>query len=148
VKYSGRDVVFDVPDDWHDRTIAAFAAPLKPKQMIAPNFVLTRDVVPETEPSSAYADKQLVELAKRLEAFNLSERRDSMVGGLPAVDLIFTWRGSNGVIKQRQTFVATGAGSVLTFVATALVTEFPEMEPAFQAILGSIQFPPNKTNGR
>lgn len=138
-KYKGRDVSFDVPNDWQDRTIAAFAAPLKPKQTVAPNFVLTRDVVPANEPSSTYADKQLVELAKRLEAFNLSERRDTLVGGLPAVDLIFSWRGANGTIKQRQTFLATGTGTVLTFVATASLTEFPTMEPTFQAILDSIE---------
>lgn len=146
-KYNGRDVSFEIPNDWHDRTIAAFAAPLKPKQTVAPNFVLTRDVAPEQEASSTYADKQLVELAKRLEAFNLSERRDTLVGGLPAVDLIFSWRGANGTIKQRQTFVATGTGTVLTFVATALITEFSTMEPTFQAILDSIKFHAN-SDGR
>lgn len=150
-KYNGRDVSFEIPNDWQDRTIAAFAAPLQPKQTIAPNFVVTRDVVPEREPSSTYADKQLVELAKRLEAFNLSERLESFVGGLPAVVLIFTWRGANGTIKQRQTFVAIGTGVVLTFVATALVSEFSSMEPAFQAILDSIEFRARSTalqNGR
>jgi hypothetical protein len=146
-KYRGRDVSFEIPNDWHDRTIAAFAAPLKPKQTVAPNFVLTRDIVPQNEPSSTYADKQLVELAKRLEAFNLSDRLETVVGGLPAVDLIFTWRGANGTIKQRQTFVATETGTVLTFVATALVTEFSTMEPTFQAILDSIEFPTHR-NGR
>ncbi len=140
-KYKGQDVAFEVPDNWHDRTIAAFAAPLQPKQTVAPNFVLTRDMVPENDPPGAYADRQLVELAKRLEAFDLSERRESVVAGRPAVDLIFTWRGSNGTIKQMQTFVVNGRGVVLTFVATALVTEFSAMEPVFRAILDSIEIP-------
>jgi hypothetical protein len=146
-KYSGRDVSFEIPDDWQDRTIAAFAAPLKPKQTVAPNLVLTRDMVSGNEPPGAYADKQLVELAKRLEAFNLAERRESLVGGRPAVDLIFTWRGANGTIKQKQTFIASGAGTVLTFVVTALLTEFSAMEATFQAILDSIEFPAGN-NGR
>jgi hypothetical protein len=139
-KYNGHDVRFYVPDGWKDRTITAFAAPLKPKQTVAPNIVLTRDSFPEKEPTSTYADKQIVELAKRLEQFTLLSRREDIIGGLKAVELLFTWHGGNGTLKQEQVFVATGKGTVLTFVATALVTDFDEMEPVFQSILDSVRF--------
>lgn len=140
-KFNGRDVCIEVPDDWQDRTIIAFSSPLQPKQTVAPNIVLTRDSIGANEPASAYADKQLVELAKRLEAFNLSSRQDITLGGLAAVELVFTWRGGNGILKQKQIFVAPGNGLVITFVATALVSDFSSMEPVFGAILDTVEFP-------
>jgi hypothetical protein len=138
--YHGHDVSFYVPDGWQDRTITAFSAPLKPKQTVTPNIVLTRDSVSEKEPSSTYADKQLVELAKRLEQIDLLSRRDVIIGGFKAVELLFTWHSSNGTLKQQQVFVSTGKGAVLNFVTTALASDFDEVEPAFQAVLKSIRF--------
>ncbi len=143
-KINSRDICMDVPDDWQDRTIVAFSAPLKPKQTVAPNIVVTRDSIGVTEPASSYADKQLVELARRLEAFNLSSKRDTLLGGLAAVELVFTWRGGTGILKQKQIFVAPGNGLVVTLVATALVSDFSGMEPVFTAILDSISFPAAK----
>jgi hypothetical protein len=144
--YTARDFSFSAPDGWQDRSIVAFSAPLKPKQTVMPNVVLTCDSVSNTEAASAYADKQLVELAKKLEGFNLSSRRELLVADVPGVELVFTWRGGNGVLKQKQIFFTTGYGLILTFVASALVTDFSEMEPVFQAILDSIQIPVISSN--
>ena len=140
-RYSGRDVTFDVPENWVDRSITAFAAPAQPGQAVTPNIVVTRDIVSDDEAVSTYADHQLVELAKRLEGFNLQERREIRLSGLPAIQLRFTWQGASGTLLQQQTFVVLGGRVVLTFVVTALKDEFPQTEPIFTSILANTKFP-------
>ena len=80
---------------------------------------------------------QLVELARNLAGFRLEERRQVQVSGLPAVELSFTWSGTGGVLKQKQTFVVTNGHKLLTFVATAARDDFADIEPHFAAILAS-----------
>jgi hypothetical protein len=140
MRYQASDVLFDVPDSWLDRTVTAFSAPLKPNQRIAPNIVLTRDLAGDREDAAKYADRQLVELARNLAGFDLEERRQVQVGGLPGVELLFTWSGQNGTIRQKQTFVLTKGRKLLTFVATAAKDDFAAMEPQFAAILASTKF--------
>ena len=44
-RYESRDVHFDIPRHWEDRTMVAFAAPPRPGQTTAPNVVMTRDLL-------------------------------------------------------------------------------------------------------
>jgi len=95
-RYEHPDVSFDVPRDWEDRSVAAFSAPLPPGKTTGPNVVLTRDKLEPGENLASYADRNLVELAQRLEKFSLVKRSDLTVSDLPAVELRFTWKGAGG----------------------------------------------------
>src|SRR5262249_29401471 len=135
------DLNFDVPADWQDRTIVAFAGPAKPGRALAPNLVLTRDPAGDKESVASYADRQLVEFAKRLEDFDLQDRRERTLGGLPAVEFEFTWYNPLGVLRQRQVCVLLGKRTVFNFTLSALEEDFPGLEPAFNTILTSVRFP-------
>jgi hypothetical protein len=140
-RYQNADLNFEVPSDWQDRTIVAFAAPAKPGRALAPNLVLTRDPAGDKESVASYADRQLVEFAKRLDDFDLQERRERTLGGLPAVEFEFTWNNTLGVLQQRQVCVLLGKRTVLNFTLSALQEDFPALEPAFNTILASVRFP-------
>jgi hypothetical protein len=114
VRVEGRDLAFDVPGDWNDRSVTAFSAPHREGVPVVPNLVVTRDVVTTPEPVASYADRQLVEMARRLDAFNL-------------------------VVRQSQIFVIRH-NTVLSFVLTALESDFSAYETTFNAILGTVNF--------
>jgi hypothetical protein len=140
-RYQSADLKFDVPADWQDRTITAFAAPPKPGRKVVPNLVLTREAGDGRESVTAYADRQLVEFAKRLDDFELEQRRERPLGGLPAVELTFTWHNPLGVLRQRQLCVLLRGHTVLNLTLSALAEDFAAVEPAFDAILASLHFP-------
>src|SRR4051794_25733970 len=105
-RYEHPDVAFDVPREWEDRSVAAFSAPSKPGQGMAANLVMTRDALAANDTLRTYADRQLVELAKRLDGFDLRERREFVLAGLAAIELQFSWQGQSGAIEQRMLFAA------------------------------------------
>src|SRR5205085_8822034 len=102
------DISFDVPRDWDDRSVAAFSAPLPAGKTSGPNVVLTRDKLQPGENLASYADRNLVELAQRLDKFTLQKRSDITVSDLPAIELRFTWKGGGGLVDQRLVMLATG----------------------------------------
>jgi hypothetical protein len=135
------DISFQIPDNWQNKCITAFAAPLEPGQTIAPNVVVTRDLLPPDRTARDYADSQLVELSKRLEAFTLRKRNEFVLQGhVPAVALDFTWRSNVAVLRQWTLFYSAQPGQVLSMVFTALETDFPQIENQFAALVNSIQF--------
>src|SRR5262249_13584715 len=78
------------PRHWEDKTIVAFSAPSRPGQSTAASFVMTRDQLTDSDTLASYADRQLAELSKRVDGFELIEKRDTQVAGARAVALRFT----------------------------------------------------------
>ena len=139
-RFQHSDLSFDVPPEWEDRTITAFAAPLRSGQNFAPNLVITRDQAIGDELVTSYSDRQLVELAKRLEGFDLQRRQETTLGGLPAVELLFTWNSAQGVLKQRQFFVLLRGGKALSLTATVKRSDYAEVESTLDELFASISF--------
>jgi hypothetical protein len=140
-RYESRDVTFDVPRHWEDRTLVAFAAPAKPGQTTAPNMVMTRDTLGPEETIESYADKQLTELSKRLEGFELDDRKQQTYGGQEGVELRFTWQGSAGKLEQRLVMVVGRRRSVCCFNATMAKADAEQMNPLFDRVMSTIRFP-------
>src|SRR3954470_17913281 len=97
-QYKNEEIGFEYPREWEDRTVIAFSAPQRPNATTTTNVLVTRDKLGDEEDVKKYADRQLVEMAKRLDAFQLYERKDIRVDGEPAIDLKFSWRGSGGTL--------------------------------------------------
>ncbi|MDI3284287.1 DUF1795 domain-containing protein [Polyangium sp. 15x6] len=140
-RYESRDVSFDVPRHWEDRTMVAFAATPRPGQSTAPNVVMTRDVLSPEETLVSYADKQLAELGKRLEGFELKDRKERTLGGQPGIELHFTWRAQSGELEQRLAMALGRRRTVFCFNATAAKVDADQMNPLFDRILSTVRFP-------
>jgi hypothetical protein len=140
-RHESRDVSFDVPRHWEDRTMVAFAAPPRQGQGTAPNFVMTRDVLAGDDTLAGYADRQLAELSKRLTNFELVERRERTLGGVAAIELHFTWSASAGDIEQRLAMALGRRRTVFCFNATAAKADADQMNPLFERILSTVRFP-------
>jgi hypothetical protein len=144
-RYESRDISFDVPRHWDDRTLVAFAAPPHPSQAVAPNVVMTRDTLGPTETLRAYADKQLAELAKRLDGFELGGREVTTLGGRPAVVLRFGSKGPNGPIVQRLAVVEGPRRGVWCLTLSASKADAEQSDPLFDRILSTVRVPRPET---
>lgn len=140
-RYEHVDISFEVPRDWEDRSVGAFSAPLAPGQTTAPNVVCTRDKLLPGENLAGYADRNLVELAQRLDKFSLQKRSDITVSELPAIEFRFTWRGAKGLIDQRLIMCATGKRLVLSITSTAPRGGSQDMDAIMNRVLSTIKIP-------
>ena len=146
-RYEHPDVSFDVPRDWEDRSVAAFSAPMGPGQKSAPNVVCTRDKLNPGENLAGYADRNLVELAQRLEKFTLGKRIELTISELPAIELRFTWKGNSGLIDQRLIMCATGKRLVLSFTSTAPRSAGIDMDAIMNRVLSTVQITAPRGDG-
>ncbi len=146
-RYEHPDVSFDVPRDWEDRSVAAFSAPVAPGKTAGPNVVLTRDKLEPGENLASYADRNLVELAQRLEKFTLQKRSDITVSELPAIELRFTWKGNSGLVDQRLVMCATGKRLVLNITSTAPRSAGVDMDGTMTRVLASVKIPGVRGDG-
>ena len=109
--------------------------------------MLTRDKLEPGENLASYADRNLVELAQRLEKFSLQKRLDITVSELPAIELRFTWKGSSGLIDQRLVMCATGKRLVLSITSTAPRVAGVDMDATMTRVLASVQIPGVRGDG-
>jgi hypothetical protein len=140
-RHEQSDVSFDVPRHWEDKTLVAYASPPRDGQTTAANLVMTRDALDERETLGDYADRQLAELARRLEGFELVRREETTLGGLVAVVLRFGSRAAAGPLLQRLVVVEGRRRSVYCFTATTPKADAAQNDPLFDRILGSVRFP-------
>ncbi|MFT3764693.1 MAG: DcrB-related protein [Minicystis sp.] len=140
-RHEQRDISFDVPRHWDDKTIVAYAAPPQPGQTIAANLVMTRDTLRDGETLAQYADRQLAEMARRLDAFELGGREDTSLGGAPAVSIRFTSRAAAGPLAQRLVVIEGRRRGVYCFTATTAQADAAQNDPLFDRILRTIRFP-------
>jgi len=136
--YEGKEVVFDYPDTWVDKTIAMFGPPPSLKKGSSANVVLTREQPKKGESLKTFAARQMTEMAKKLKNFELIENRDRAVGGAPAVELEFTWAAPSGELLQRMTMVQHGF-AILIFTGSAPLTEAAASRPVFDRLIDSVQ---------
>ena len=146
-RYDSRDLAFDVPRHWEDKTLVAFSAPARPGQATAPNLVMTRDRLGPSDTLDGYADRQLSELSKRLQEFELVGRRERTLGGQPAEELHFEWLGQSGPLEQRMVIALGRRRQVYCFTATAAKADAEQLEPLFERILSTVRFPPPQRAG-
>ena len=137
--YRNEQVVFEAPEGWEDKTIVAFAAPATPGKF-SPNVVMTKDVLKPGETLRSYADRQIMELARRLEGFDLIESGERVVGGVNALEYRFSWTSEHAELHQHTVMLAP-EGQVMTFTGTATHDEDENLDKAMEALLATVSFP-------
>lgn len=140
-RHEQNDVTFDVPRHWEDKTLVAYASPPRDGQATAANLVMTRDVLDDRETLSDYADRQLAELARRLDGFELVRREETTLGGLAAIVLRFASKAASGPLLQRLAVAEGRRRAVYCFTATTPRADAEQNDPLFDRILGSVRFP-------
>ncbi|MBI4954317.1 MAG: DcrB-related protein [Myxococcales bacterium] len=139
-RHDDGEVGFDVPRDWDNRTLVAYAAPQRPGQEQAANLVVSRERLPEGEGLEGYAARQVAELAERLEDFQLLAHGGRELGGQPALSLRFSSKGRDGRFEQTLVLAAVGR-RVFAFTMSAPERDVAQVGPLFERMLASVRFP-------
>lgn len=133
------DIQIAHPGDWVDRSIVALSMAPDPSRKVLPNVLVTKDFPEDLGTAQEHADKTLVLLAKQMRHFELISSGKTCIDGVDGVELLYTWTGNEGSLKQRQIFVVCD-GKVFSIVNTALSDDFEEVDEIFQQMLKSITF--------
>jgi hypothetical protein len=134
------NVSFEVPRHWDDKTIVAFSAPSRSSKDAAASFVMTRDQLTDADTLASYADRQLAELSKRVDGFELVEKREIHVAGARAFSLRFTSKALAGPLVQRLVVVEDRRRAVVCFTATAPKADAAQLEPLFDRMITGVRF--------
>src|SRR4051794_20442482 len=118
-RHAQGNLSFDVPRHWEDKTIVAFSAPARPSQSTSASFVMTRDTLADSDTLASYADHQLAELSRRVDGFELVEKRESAIAGARAFSLRFTSKALAGPLVQRLVVIEDKRRAVVCLTATA-----------------------------
>lgn len=139
-RFDNRDVAFDAPEGWEDRTIIAFEAPKAAHSHgVYPTSISLILVEKKPVSLSTFATQQVAHLATALPKFELVSQQNVTFGGLPAIELLFNWQLSDGGVTQRMT-IFERVGKVWSFTCSALRGAFDQNVPAFDRIARSIKF--------
>jgi hypothetical protein len=139
-RHNQGNVSFDVPRHWEDKTIVAFAAPARPGQSTSASFVMTRDALGDADTLATYADRQLAELAQRVDGFELLDKQEATIAGARAFSLRFTSKALAGPLLQRLVLIEDKRRSVVCLTATAPRVDAAQLEPLFDRMLSSFRF--------
>jgi hypothetical protein len=123
--YHINEGTFELPDAWVDRTMHIFT----PDDTETPdwNIVVSRDKLEAGETLSGYLDKQLAEMPKALSRFRLISNEEIAVGDIPARQVVSTWIGDGGTVRQKQVVFAV-KGQSLVFTFTVLERAYQKYE--------------------
>jgi len=135
--YEAKDLAFEVPDGWSDKSVIAFAPSGAGRKAAAPSFVVTREKI-DGETLRTFAGRQLSQMAKGLKDFKLRVDRQVKVSDAEAVQYEFSWSAPSGTIFQQIT-MALHEGSVYLFTATAPIAQAAQVRELFDRILASVQ---------
>jgi hypothetical protein len=98
--FQAKEFSFKAPQGWNDRSVVVFAKPPAEKPgELSPNIVVTREVIKEGESLRVHADKQLLELGRQLENFDILESRSGKCGGLPSIFFRYRWASHVGELE-------------------------------------------------
>lgn len=136
-------------DDWTDRSMLVFAAPLSAGDPLPANVSIARDerlapTDPSNEPLEAYCKRQLQTLTGALPEFKLL-RQGRLGDGRPEVrELVFSWRSGATPLTQWLVWTELPDGSVVNFTATAASARFAKHLPQFETALHSLRLDPTR----
>lgn len=126
------------PDAWIDRSMTVFALPPTPESDMETNVVISRERLAAEDTFGAYIQKQTALMEQQIPQFDLVDARDGLIKGKKAHDIVCRWMSPAGRLQQRIVYLSVGMGQVITFAATASVSDFQAHKKAFSEILSSI----------
>lgn len=140
--YRDETIEFDVPRDWLERTIVAYAAPARPNQEATPNLVMSRQELGPGDTLASYAERHVDQLAERMEVFEVIDYQEREIGGRPAVSLRVFTENQSGSFAQVLSMIELPGRVVAALTLTAPEQDAAAMEPLFERILSTVKIAP------
>jgi hypothetical protein len=135
--YHINEGVFELPDDWVDRSMNIFTPDVSDEPEW--NIVISRDVLKEDEDLADYMSSQLKEMPKALPRFKLISKDEVNINGFDGKKIISNWVGEGGTIRQKQ-YVFAKNGKSLVFTFTVLERLHLQYENILDEFVDSFNF--------
>lgn len=131
-----------VPDSWVDRSMITWVAPPAQAWKVLPNLLCSKGEMLAGESLGTFVNRQLKELMNQVKNFDLISRQDTLFGGVPAVEIVFSIKPQNIMLKQKQIFFIPDQSKSIahTVVFTAAKEDYAKLEGAFSQISNSISW--------
>lgn len=137
MRYQASNFSIETPDDWQDRSIVSFAAPVAPNEF-APNIVITKEAVSGVVSAEDYAHRQFDIARGEIAGLKILKQENVFVGGKPAVEITQAFAAHDLNLQQLQFFVLLEA-EICVITCTATAGSFNQYLPRFKEILASLQ---------
>lgn len=138
-RHEDRYISFDLPRNWEDRSVVAYAAPTEPNRSANANLVVTRDQLEGDQQLSTYVDEQIAKLKHRLSGFVMRKRHDHAIDDFPASIVEFGSSGSAGPLEQQLIVVQLPERVALSMTLTAPRPDADQLKPLFDRIASSLR---------
>lgn len=141
-QYQTNRFTMAVPDSWVDRSMFSWVAPPSPEYKVLPNVLCSAGDLQTGEDLGRFVNRQLKELMAQVRNFDLISRQDTLLGGVPAVELLFRMRPQTVMLQQRQLFfrIDPDLDKVNTMVFTAAADDFDKLASVFSEIMNSVSW--------
>lgn len=122
---------------WEDQTVNILGTPAPDGS----NFgLVVARLKPESgQPLHALADQYLLEHERKLRGFELLGRRESVIGGLPAVEAKITWLNEGRAIFNHIAFIMY-YGTVMIFTGSSLAKYAESCEQMMSELFPTLRF--------
>ncbi len=133
--------LFEAPEGWQDRTVAAFFAPAAPGEAVAPNVVVTREPRRDGDKLRTHVQRQMLVLSNILEGFDILESEEIVVAGRRAMQTRCVWKAGEATIEQTVVHVEPDEfePTVLTVTCTSSIEAASSVWPVFERLVGSLK---------
>lgn len=137
MRYQANNFTVETPDDWQDRSIITFVAPISPNEF-APNVVITREAIDGEMSAEDYAHRQFGVARREVDGLKILKQKNIILGGKPAIEIIQRLSAHDLNLQQLQAFILMD-GEICVITCTATVGSFSQYLPRFRKILDSFQ---------
>lgn len=127
----------DLPGTWTDRTVHVLEAPASTGGKHG--LMVTREALAPGADFTSVVEDRLAQLPRALRGYKLIGRRESVVGGLPAVEIKLSWKSPEGMMFHHLAYVGLYS-SVLTFTASCRAALEDDCEAVMAGVLASVRF--------
>jgi hypothetical protein len=144
--YNIDEAVFELPSAsadgavsgaWEDQTVNILGTPAPDGSNFG--LVVARLKGEAGQPLHALAEKYLGEHERKLRGFELLGRRESVIGGLPAVEAKLTWLNDGKAIFNHVAFIMF-YGTVLIFTGSSLAKHAERCEQMMGELFLTLRF--------
>lgn len=135
--YHTDELLFDIPDEWTDRSMNIFVS--APGERVPFNIVITRDKLTAEDQLAPFVLAKLKEIAKQVPKLSILGQRERKIGPLTGLEARVQWAVQGGKMYQHQVYVAY-YDEVLTFTATSVVKLGPQCDAYLEQLLSTIKF--------
>lgn len=102
------------------------------------SIIVTSDFAAAAQEPEPYARAQLAALSEKFSGFRLLSLSEKAIDGVPAAVVDYEWSSSGELLRQRQAYVPSKR-CMFTLTLTARARAFPELERAWDLVVGSIR---------